>query len=387
MTALAVNRPGIRPEKETVKVGFMPLTDCASLVMASVLGLDEKYGIKIALCREASWSGVRDKLVGGELDAAHVLYGLVYGAHMGIGAQQQAMAVLMNMSQNGQGITLSRGLAARGAVDGASLAALMRSEPRRYTFAQTFPTGNHAMWLYYWLAAAGIDPFRDVHAVTVPPTQMVANLRAGHMDGFCAGEPWGHRAVLDGVGVTAATSQQVWPDHPGKVLGASADFVAQHPNTCRALIAAVLEAGRWIDQSSANKQAMTEVIASPAYLNTDKDVIGPRILGHYQDGLGKRWQDPHSLRFYGDGTVNFPYLSDGMWFLTQQRRWGLLKDDPDYLAVAASVNQVRLYREAAEMTSTRAPGKLLRSAVLIDGKVWDGNDPAAYAASFEISQR
>lgn len=387
MAALAVIRPEYRPEKETVRVGFMPLTDCASLVMASVLGLDEKYGIKIVLCREASWSGVRDKLTSGELDAAHVLYGLVYGVHMGIGAQQRAMAALMNLSQNGQAITLGQGLAARGAVDGPSLAALMRKEPRRYTFAQTFPTGNHAMWLYYWLAAAGIDPFRDVRVVTVPPTQMVANLRAGHMDGFCAGEPWSHRAVLDGVGVTAATSQQVWPDHPGKVLGASADFVARHPNTCRALVAAILEAGRWIDQSTANKQVMTEVIASPAYIHTGKDVIGPRILGQYEDGLGKRWQDPHSLRFYGDGAVNFPYLSDGMWFLTQQRRWGLLKDDPDYLAVAAAVNQVQLYREAAEMTDTSLPAKLMRCSTLIDGKVWDGSDPAAYAASFAIHQR
>jgi nitrate/nitrite transport system substrate-binding protein len=378
---------GYRPEKETVRVGFMPLTDCASLVMASVLGLDEKYGIKIVLSKEASWSAVRDKLTGGELDAAHVLYGLVYGVHMGIGASQQAMAVLMGLSQNGQAITLSRQLAARGAQDGPSLAALLRNEPRRSTFGHTFPTGNHAMLLYYWLAAAGIDPLRDVQAVTVPPTQMVANLRAGHLDGFCAGEPWGHRALLDGVGVTAATSQQVWPDHPGKVLGASADFVARHPNTCRALVAAILEAGRWIDQSTANKQVMTEVIASPAYIHTGKDVIGPRILGQYEDGLGKRWQDPHSLRFYGDGAVNFPYLSDGMWFLTQHRRWGLLKDDPDYVAVAAAINQVRLYREAAELTGTRVPGSLMRRSTLIDGALWDGSDAAGYAAAFEIGAR
>ena len=378
---------GYRPEKETVRVGFMPLADCASLVMASVLGLDEKYGIKLVLSKEASWSAVRDKLASGELDAAHALYGLVYGVHMGIGAQQQAMAVLMNLSQNGQAITLSRQLAARGAQDGPSLAALLRSEPRRYTFGQTFPTGNHAMWLYYWLAAAGIDPLRDVQAVTVPPTQMVANLRAGHLDGFCAGEPWGHRALVDGVGVTAATSQQVWPDHPGKVLGASADFVAHHPNTCRALVAAVLEAGRWIDEGDANRQAMIEVIASPAYVNTGREVIGPRILGQYDNGLGKRWQDPHSLRFYGDGAVNFPYLSDGMWFLTQHRRWGLLKDDPDYVAVAAAVNQVRLYREAAELAATRVPGNLMRRSTLIDGTVWDGSDAQAYAASFAIGAR
>ena len=378
---------GYRPEKDTVRVGYMSLTDCASLVMASVLGIDEKYGIKIVLSREASWSGVRDKLTGGGLDVAHALYGLVYGAHMGIGTQQKSMAVLMNLSQNGQAITLSRQLAVAGALDGPGLAERIRAEPRRYTFAHTFPTGNHAMLLYYWLAAAGIDPLRQVQAVTVPPTQMVANLRAGHMDGFCAGEPWGHRAVLDGVGVTIATSQQVWPEHPGKVLGASADFVAAYPNTCRALTAAVLEASRWLDAGDANREAMTEVIASPAYLNIGKEVIGPRILGHYDNGLGKRWQDKHSLRFYDEGTVNFPYLSDGMWFLTQHRRWGLLNSDPDYLAVASTINQLRLYREAAEWSATPLPPAPMRSSTLIDGVVWDGSDPAGYAAAFPIHAR
>jgi nitrate/nitrite transport system substrate-binding protein len=376
-----------KPERDTVKVGFMPLTDCASLVMASVLGFDEKYGIRIVLSKEHSWSGMRDKLVNGELDAAHVLYGLVYGVQMGIGARQMPMAVLMNLCRNGQAITLARGLAERGAVDGAALARTMRDRRRRYTFAHTFPTGNHAMFLYYWLAAAGIDPLRDATMATVPPSQMAANLGAGHMDGFCAGEPWGYRAVLDGVGVTVATSQQIWRDHPGKVLGASAEFVERNPNTSRALVAAVLEASRWIDASADNKQAMTEVIASPAYVNAAKEVIGPRILGHYADGLGNNWDDPDCLHFHADGAANFPYLSDGMWFLTQQRRWGLLRDDPDYLAVALAVNQVELYREAATLARVAVPSDLLRSSTLIDGTVWDGSNPARYAASFKIAHR
>ncbi|NRR29157.1 ABC transporter substrate-binding protein [Oxalobacteraceae bacterium] len=376
-----------RPEKDVVRIGFNPLTDCASVVMAALLGFDEKYGIKIMLRRESSWAGVRDKLINGELDAAHVLYGLVYGAQLGVGWQRKEMAVLMNLNHNGQAITLSRRLAEQGAVDGASLARLMRASPRSYTFAQTFPTGTHAMWLYYWLAANGIDPIRAARVITVPPSQMVTNMAAGHMDGFCAGEPWGHRAVTDGVGITAATSQQIWPDHPEKVLGASAEFVKHHPNTCRALIAAVLDAGKWIDASAANKLATTEIIAGVQYVNTGRDAIAPRVLGHYQDGLGKQWEDPDSLKFYDGGAVNFPYLSDGMWFMTQQKRWGLLKQDPDYLAVACAVNQVKLYREAAELSGTPVPAGLLRSSTLMDGTVWDGKDPAAYADSFEIRYR
>jgi nitrate/nitrite transport system substrate-binding protein len=373
-----------KPEKEEVKIGFIPLTDCASVVMASVLGLDKKYGIKIVLSKEASWAGVRDKLTNGELDAAHVLYGLIYGVQMGIGGQKKDMAVLMNLNNNGQAITLSKKIADKGGVDGPSLAKLMQTDKREYTFAQTFPTGTHAMWLYYWLAANGINPMKDAKVITVPPPQMVANMRVGNMDGFCVGEPWGHRAIVDGVGITATTTQDIWKDHPEKVLGTTLDFAKKYPNTCRAMMAAILEAGKWIDASLANKNKMAEVIADKSYVNTSKDVIDQRILGRYQNGLGKTWDDPNYMKFYNDGAVNFPYLSDGMWFMTQHRRWGLLKDDPDYLAVAKSVNQIDLFKDAATMTKTSIPKDVMRTSKLMDGTVWDGKNPKAYAASFKV---
>ena len=373
-----------KPEKEEVKIGFIPLTDCASVVMASVLGFDKKYGIKIVPSKEASWAGVRDKLTNGELDAAHVLYGLIYGVQMGIGGQKKDMAVLMSLNNNGQAITLSKKVADKGGVDGPSLAKLMQTDKREYTFAQTFPTGTHAMWLYYWLAANGINPMKDAKVITVPPPQMVANMRVGNMDGFCVGEPWGHRAIVDGVGITATTTQDIWKDHPEKVLGTSFDFVKKNPNTCRAMMAAILDASKWIDASLANKNKMAEVIADKSYVNTSKDVIDQRIMGRYQNGLGKTWDDPNYMKFYNDGAVNFPYLSDGMWFMTQHRRWGLLKDDPDYLAVAKSVNQIDLYKEAATMTKTSIPKDPMRTSKLMDGTVWDGKNPKAYAASFKI---
>jgi nitrate/nitrite transport system substrate-binding protein len=367
-----------RPETPIIRAGFMPLTDCAPLVMAAVLGLDEKYGIKLELSREHSWSGMRDRLVNGSLDVAHVLYGLVYGVEMGIGARAVPMAVLMNLSRNGQAITLSRALAEQGVLDGPSLAAHMLRGRRRFTFAHTFPTGNHAMFLYYWLAASGIDPLRGIQAATVPPGQMAASLAAGHIDGFCAGEPWSARAVLDGGGFTVATSQDIWPDHPGKALGVTAAFVDAHPHACRALVAALLEAGRWLDASPAHRDAAAEVLASPAYVNADRELIAARLNGWYDDGMDRRWRDPDPLRFHADGEANFPWLSDGMWFMTQHRRWGLLRDDPDYLAVAARVNRVGLYREAAALAGVAAPAGLLRSSVLMDGKVWDGSDPSSY---------
>jgi nitrate/nitrite transport system substrate-binding protein len=376
-----------KPEKEEVRIGFIPLTDCASVVMASVLGFDKKYGVKIVPTKEASWAAVRDKLVNGELDFAHVLYGLVYGVHLGVGGPKKDMAVLMTLNRNGQAITLSKKLAEKGAVDIASLAKAMAADKRDYTFAQTFPTGTHAMWLYYWLASGGVNPLREAKVITVPPPQMVANMRVGNMDGFCVGEPWNHRAIADGIGITAATTQDVWKDHPEKVLGTTSDFVKKNPNTARAVTMAILEAGRWIDAGLQNKNKMAETIADKSYVNTSVDVINQRILGRYQNGMGRTWDDPNHMKFFDDGAVNFPYLSDGMWFLTQHKRWGLLKDHPDYLGVARQVNQVEIYRQAASALKIAVPKDTLRASKLMDGVVWDGKDPARYADAFKISAR
>nr|HMO47365.1 CmpA/NrtA family ABC transporter substrate-binding protein [Rubrivivax sp.] len=225
--------------------------------------------------------------------------------------------------------------------------------------------------------------------ITVPPPQMVANMRVGNMDGFCVGEPWNHRAILDGIGITAATTQDIWKDHPEKVLGCTGDFVKQNPNSARAAIMAVLEAGRWIDASLANRMQMAATIAEKAYVNTSADAINPRILGRYSNGvgggLGKTWDDPNHMKFFGGGAVNYPYLSDGMWFLTQHKRWGLLKSHPDYLAVAKQINQTELYKQAAAQLKVDVPKSELRAGKLIDGVVWDGREPAKYADSFKIN--
>ncbi len=390
---MAMVPPGVRsaawaagsdaPELKEVKVGFIPLTDCASVVIASVMKFDEKYGIKITPSKEASWAAVRDKLVNGELHAAHVLYGLIYGVHLGIGGPKKDMSVMMTLNNNGQAITLSNQLKEKGATSGETLKKLVDSDKRDYTFAQTFPTGTHAMWLYYWLANYGIDPFKDVKNITVPPPQMVANMRVGNMDGFCVGEPWNNRAIADKIGFTAATTQDIWKDHPEKVLGSTAEFTQKYPNTARALMMAVLEASRYIDVM-ANRRGVAEIIADKSYVNCPVEIIDQRMEGKYEDGLGKKWDDANYMKFYNDGAVNFPYLSDGMWFLTQHKRWGLLKEDPDYLAVAKQINQVELYKQAAAQVKVPVPKNVMRSSKLLDGTVWDGKDPKKYANSFKI---
>jgi nitrate/nitrite transport system substrate-binding protein len=374
-----------KPEMEEVKIGFIPLTDCAPIVMAAVLGFDKKYGVKIIPSKQASWAAVRDNLLTGGIQFADVLYGLMYGVQVGVGGPKRDMAVLMTLNHNGQGITLSDKLIKDGITTGPTLAKAVLEKKRAWTFAQTFPTSTHAMWLYYWLATYGVNPMRDAKEITVPPPQMVANMRVGAMDGCCVGEPWNAVAIAQKVGFTVATSQEVWPEHPEKVLGATAEFVQKYPNTTKAVMAAVLDASRWIDASDANRTKMAETIAAPGYVNTQVDTILPRILGHYENGLGKSWQAKHPMRFFEDGAVPFPYLSDGMWFLTQFRRWGLIKTDPDYLAVAKAVNRVDLYKEVATELKVPVPASTLRTSKLIDGVTWDGKDPKAYAHSFKVN--
>ncbi|MCY1396218.1 Nitrate transport protein NrtA [compost metagenome] len=373
------------PEIHSLDIGFMALSDCASVVVAATQGFAQPYGLTLNLKRQTSWAGLRDKLVSGELHAAHSLYGLIYAVHLGIGGTQTTdMAVLMGLNQNGQSINLSPALQALGVTNPDALARHVHQSRTKLTFAQTFPTGTHAMWLYYWLASQGIHPLRDVESVVVPPAQMLTHLQAGRIDGFCVGEPWAASAVKQGLGFTLATSQAIWPDHPEKVLGCTRAFVEHYPNTARALIMAVLEASRFIEQSQDNRRSTAQLLSGADYLDTSLDCIEPRLLGDYADGLGNGWHDPHGLRLHNKGEVNQPWLSDGMWFMTQFRRWGLLRDDPDYLQVASDVQQLSLFRDAAAALGVPCNAGSMRSSRLIDGKVWDATDPAGYARSFTL---
>ncbi len=375
------------PEKRTVNLGFMALSDSASLIVAATQGFAQPYGLTLELKRQTSWAGLRDRLLSGELDAAHALYGQVYGTHLGLGGAPTEMAILMGLCQNGQAINLSEPLRQAGVTRADTLAARVSQHGTKLTFAQTFPTGTHAMWLHYWLAAQGIHPLEDVNTVVLPPAQMVQHLKTGHIDGFCAGGPWGALAVDEKQGFTLATSQMIWPDHPEKVLACTRAFVEQYPNTTRALTMAVLEASRFIDASDENKRSTAQLISGGEYLDAPLSAIEPRFLGFYEDGLGYAWRDAHPLRFFAGGEATMPWLSDGMWFMTQFRRWGLLRDDPDYFGVARRVHQLALYREAAEALGIAVPEHPMRSSRLFDGRIWDGTDPAGYARSFAIHAR
>ncbi|WP_244309159.1 CmpA/NrtA family ABC transporter substrate-binding protein [Pseudomonas duriflava] len=374
------------PERSIVNLGFMPLTDAASLIVAATQGFAQPYGLTLRLHRQPSWSALRDNLLNGELDAAHSLYSMIYGLQLGLsGSSATDMAILMGLAQNGQSINLSATLAAEGIVTADALSRRIHQPGQApLTLAHTLPTSTHALWLYYWLAAQGIHPLEDTHTAVVPPPLMVEHLRAGRIDGYCVGEPWGAVATEQGLGVTLATSQSIWPDHPEKVLACTLAFAQQNPNTARALICALLDASRFIEESLENRRSTAQLISGEAYVNAPLTAIEPRMIGNYEDGLGHCWTDPHPLSFFREGNVNMPYLSDGMWFMTQFRRWGLLRSDPDYLGIATQVQQLALYREAAEHVGVIVPEHTMRSARLMDGRLWDGQNPAAYARCFPL---
>ncbi|WP_244817071.1 CmpA/NrtA family ABC transporter substrate-binding protein [Caballeronia sp. Lep1P3] len=368
--------PAPTPERTHVRVGFVALSDAAPLAAAALRDLGRRHGITIELCRQSSWAAVRDKLLSGELDAAHALYGLVYGVQLGIGGPQADMAVLMVLNRNGQAITLSNALA--DAIErGASVKDALASLGRTPVIAQTFPTGTHAMWLYYWLAANGVHPLSDVRSVVIQPPRMADALVEGTLDGFCAGEPWHAVAHARGAGRTVVHTSEIWPDHPEKVLACRRDFVALYPTTARALVQTLLDACAWVDARE-HRVEIAEALASPELLGVPRGLIEARLVA--TDGAPP-------VRFFDGGAVNYPRVSDGVWFITQYRRWGMLPAAPDAAAEAwreaSAVNQAALYRQAAQASSVDVPDER-RTATFCDARVWDGTDANAYLASFDI---
>jgi nitrate/nitrite transport system substrate-binding protein len=367
------------PEKTHLRLGFVALSDAAPLAVAALRSLGARHGLTLELCRQPSWAAVRDKLLSGELDAAHALYGLVYGVQLGIGGPQADMAVLMVLNRNGQAVSLSNPLA-DALAEGATLPQAFAALGRPPVLAQTFPTGTHAMWLYYWLAARGVHPLRDIKSVVIPPPQMAGALAEGTLDGFCAGEPWHAVAEARHAGRTVILTSEIWPDHPEKVLASRRDFVSLYPNTARALVMTMLDACRWLDDEAHREQAAA-MLAAGELVGVPAGLIGPRLAMRLASGAAP-------LRFFDGGAVNYPRASDGVWFITQYRRWGMI-DGPwpgtDDAAIARGVSQISLYREAAAACGVALPAGegALRAEVLCDGVVWDG-DAGSYLSRFAV---
>ncbi len=365
-----------------IRIGFIPLTDCASVVMAHELGLYAKYGVDVVVEKQTSWPIVRDKLASGELDAAHCLFGMPFAAATGVSAARgDPLRIAMMINSNGQATTLST-KSFGGEIDYADFSGFragvesLRRE-KEPTFAMTFPGGTHDIWLMLTLAAAGIDP-KSVRITPIPPPQMVANMEAGNMDGFNVGEPWGGVAVERGVGFTFVASQTLWKNHPEKALVVNSRFASERTEELKGVMKAILEASRWLDDLGNRRQAAT-TIGGPAYVNAPAEVIDARLMGSYAlgAGLGTKTFEDDAMVFHREGVTNFPRLAHGIWFMAQYLRFGRLETPPAYDAIAREVILQDLYREvAAEMEIPVPDDDMKPFMVDADRTYFDPADPA-----------
>jgi nitrate/nitrite transport system substrate-binding protein len=373
------------PETPDIRFGIIALTDCAPIVMAHELGYFKKFGINSVVSKEASWAVIRDKLSIGENQATHMLIGMPLASTMGLaGSPVKPMVIPWLLNRNGQAITLNNKLKAAGAKTPAQikpLAMKAKASGEPLTFAMTFPPGTHAMWIRYWLASGGIHPDKDVTLITIPPAQMVANMKVDKMDGFCVGEPWNNRAIEDGIGFTAVTTQQMWKDHPEKVCAFTEEFAMKNPKTVKAILKALHLASVDLDKLE-NRPKFAEVIARPSYINCPPATITERLLGKYEYGDGRVEQDPNYMIFSNRNT-NYPHQIYAKWWLTQLRRWGMTKGAPDYTGVTKRVIRSDIYREAMKELGVAVNVPEEQKITLYDG-VFDGVDPEKYAKSFAI---
>lgn len=376
------------PSGGPIRIGFIPLTDCASVVMAHELGLYRKYGVDVVVEKQASWPVVRDKLASGELHAAHCLFGMPFAAETGVSELRgDALKIAMVINNNGQATTLST-KSFGGPLDYADYAGLRhavdalraRQDP---TFAMTFPGGTHDLWLHLTLAAAGIDP-ASVRVKPIPPPQMVANMEAGNMDGFNVGEPWGGVAVKKGIGFTFVATQTLWRHHPEKALVVGSTFAETRRDDLKKVMMAVLEASRWLDDMNNRAQA-ARTIGGQAYVNAEADVIDARLMGNYElgGGLGARSFADDTMLFHRGGETNFPRYAHGIWFMTQYVRFGKLAAAPDYEAIARKVILQDLYREVAGEMGIAVPDDDMRPfPVQVDRGEFDPANPSGELARY-----
>ncbi len=298
-----------------LRLGFVPLTDCAPLVMAQELGLFRKFGLQVRLERELGWATVRDKMIYGELDAAHAPAAMPVAATLGLGSIPCACLTGLVLNLNGNAITLSNALWNRGVRDGNTLREeIKRLRPKTtLTFGVVFPFSSHRHLLRKWLSAHGIDAERDVRIVVVPPPQMAANLKAGNLDGFCAGEPWNSVAVQSRAGWCVATSAQLDPGHPEKVLMVRQEFAEQRPGEHRALIAALLEACEFCAAPD-NRERMALTLARPQFVGVPAEILRRGLDGRMNFGHADIHAVPDFCTFHGDG-ANEPGGDKAAWAL------------------------------------------------------------------------
>lgn len=289
-----------------LRVGFIPLTDAAPLTVAEHLGIFKRHGLDVELCREIGWATIREKIIYGELDAAHAPAPMLWSTTLGLGCRASEVLTAFVLNLHGNAITLSRALWDDGVRDAVALREHCRSRPAQlpFTLGAVFPFSSHHLMLREWLRTAGLDPEREVRIVVVPPGQMFRNLAAGTIDGFCAGEPWNTAAVQAGIGWCPTWSAKHAPGHVEKVLMVTARFADTRSTDHMNLVRALHEAAAWCDLTS-NRPQLAHLLAEPRFLNLSPDVIAPALLGQFDCGTGRVEAVPEFHVFHR-GETNVP---------------------------------------------------------------------------------
>jgi nitrate ABC transporter ATP-binding subunit len=410
------NASSDRLEKTRLSLGFIPLTDCAPLVVASEKGYFKKYGLDVELSKESSWSNIRDKVCAGVLDGAQMLAAMPLSSVLQ-NQHCEPMVTAMSLDLNGNAITVSKELYGRMVATGIedvntpcgaarALKAVIDQDKARQaeklTFAIVYPESSHNYLLRYWLADAGIDPDKDVRLRVVPPPQMANYLRAGMIAGYCVGEPWNSYAVSEGFGRTLLASYEIWNNHPEKVFAVTRDWAQEYPNTHIAVISALLEACQWLDQADNRVQA-SELLHHGRYVDAPADVLEKSLTGNLRFNAEERPRLSSDFNVFYRYAANFPWRSHALWFLSQMKRWGQYDSPFAPEDIAQSVYQPEVYREAARRAGLRVPGmnskqegvhgqcwQLDDSGIelgadqFMDGRVFDPQAFDDYVDSFEI---
>jgi nitrate/nitrite transport system substrate-binding protein len=365
MQAMAQEKGAI--EKADLKIGFIPITCATPLIMAHPLGFYKQQGLNVEVVKTAGWALIRDKMINKEYDATHFLSPMPLAISMGIGSNQVPMNVATIQNTNGQAITLA-----------------MKHKDKRdpsqwkgFKFAVPFEFSMHNFLLRYYVAEHGLNPDTDIQIRVVPPPEMVANLRAGNIDGYLGPDPFNQRAVYEEIGFLHLLTKDLWNGHPCCAFGTSAEFIQKNPNTFAALYRAVLTASA-MARKPENRDLIAKVIAPAQYLNQPEIVLQQVLTGKFADGLGGIKTVPDRADF-----DPIPWQSMAVWMLTQMQRWGYIKGDVNYKQIAEKVFLLTDAKKHMKALNQKVPdGSYPKFKIM--GKEFDADKAAAYAKSFAI---
>jgi NitT/TauT family transport system ATP-binding protein len=375
----------------TTVVGFIPLMDCAPLAVAVEKGFAAEEGLDLRLVRETSWANIRDRVVVGHFDAAHMLGPMAIASTLGIGHLKVPMAAPLSLGLGGNAITVSLRVWDLMVAEGAALSAdpralgealrnvvqaRERANKPPFTFAMVYPFSAHNYELRYWLAASGIDPDRDVRLVVIPPPLLVDAMREGQIDGFCVGEPWNSVAVSVGVGCIALPTTAIWKLSPEKVLGCRLEWAQRHPDRLQALVRSLYKAAVWCEQPE-NHSELARLLAEPRFVGAPAEIL---LRGLSNRLCLQRGDEAKSLSgFYlpASHEATFPWVSHALWFYSQMVRWGQVGFDPEHVAQVRATYRPDLYRLALSKT-TNIPAADTKIDTLFDGVRFDSDDLPAY---------